>query len=452
MKRFIILTALLATSILGAQNTGSINLEEARELALKNNSGYQAKLAELEAARWSTKATLSNFLPTLSLDGTWLYMDPATTVQTSVGPVTLNKDIRSFGFSLSQPLFLGGKLWQGYQISKLSQEISETGLEAEKLATLTEVNNLYLGLLQTQDLQKISEMDRQSAEINLQIAQLKYDNGLLSTADFLRFKSQLASKEVTLLQSKTALQLAQLNLRNFLGLDYLPTARDLPGSDSDPLLDILDAYDASSTQSLTETALAAGRANSTTLRVLENSVELARRGYEISKGSFLPTVMLIGSSEFSENGIDRYKFENSNQIILNASIPLLPQLGNYANLQKARFDYRKAQLEAKTATDGILLGTEAAVLNLVSSAKQVRASKLALDYTRQSFEQLQQRFRVDLISSKDLLDAELMLSAARISHSNSVYNYHKARVELMQILGISDAGNLDDMILTGVHK
>lgn len=452
MKRFIIISVLLAAAVLGAQSAGQLSLEEARELALQNNNSYQAKLAEVEASKWSTKAALSNFLPTVSLDGTWLYMDPATTAYMGGVPITLNHDIRSFGFSLSQPLFLGGKIWQGYQISKLSQEITETGLEAQKLATLTEVNNLFLTLLQTQDLQKISNMDRQSAELNLQIAQLKYDNGLISTADYLRFKSQLASKDVSLLQSRTALQLSQLNLRNFLNLEYLPTARELPDSDNDPMILSLDAYDTPSTANLTAAALAAGRANSTSLRVLENSVELSRRGYELSKGSFLPTVMLIGSSEFSENGLDRYKFENSNQIILNASIPLLPQLGNYANLQKAKFNYRKAQLEAKTATDGILLGTEAAVLNLVSAAKQVKASKLALDFTRQSFEQLQQRFRMDLISPKDLLDAELMLSAARVAYSNAVYNYHKARVNLMQILGITSDAELDEMILTGVYK
>ncbi len=452
MKRILILTVLLAASLLAGQETGYLSLEEARELALRHNSGYQAKLAEAEAASWGTKATLAGFLPTVSLDGNWLYMEPAQTVTVGGMPITLNHDIRSFGFSLSQPLFLGGRMWQGYQMSKLSQRLAETGLEAQRLATLTEANNLFLALLQTQDLQKIAALDSQSASLNLQIAQLKFDNGLLSTADLLRFKSQLASKEVALLQSRTALQLAQLNLRNYLGLDFLPLARELPDSDNDPLITRLDSYDAETTASLTQAALDEARANSLTLQTLSDSVELARRNVELSKGSFLPSLMLIGSSEFSENGIDRYKFENSSQIILNASLPLLPQLGNYANLQKAKFNHRKAQLEAKTATDGILLGAEAAVLNLVSAAKQLRASKLALEYTRQSFEQLQQRFRVDLISSKDMLDAELMLSAARISNSTATYNYHKTRVSLMQILGIDAADKLDDLILSGVNQ
>lgn len=453
LKRFIIFSVLLAASLLGAQPDSSVlSLEEARQLALSNNPGYQAKLAELEAADWSAKAALSNFLPTLSLDGTWLYMDPAQTVMAGSTPITLNHDIRSFGFSLSQPLFLGGRIWQGYQMAKISRQMSQTSLEDQRRTLLGEVDNRYLALLQTQDLLRITELDHHSAEVNLQIAQLKFDNGLISNADLLRFQSQLATKDVSQLQASTAFQLSQLNLRNFLGLDTPPQVEAFADPENDPGLLVLENYDTTSTQALTQLALDRGEGSNLALMQLERGLELSRRAYQMSKGSFLPSLMLIGSSEFSENGIDRYEFDNSNTIMVTASLPLLPQLGNYAELKKAEFAYKKNLLEAQSATDGIRLGMESAVLNLVASARQVKAARLALDYTEQSFLQLQQRFRMDLISSKDLLDAELMVSAARTSFSNSFYNYHKARVALMQALGLDTSQELDDLILTGVSK
>lgn len=453
MKRFILFIALSCAVLLGAQAGGNIlSLEQARELALQNNSDYQAKLAELNAAKWGKYSAGSKFLPTLSLDGTWLYMDPATTYQAGGQTNTLNQDIRSFGFSLSQPLFLGGKLWQAYKMSQISEEMAQTSLDGQKLTLLTDVNNLYLSLLQTQSLLGMSELDEQSAVKNLEIAQLKFDNGLLSTADYLKFKSRLASKEVALLQTQTALQLAQLNLRNYLGLDYLPRAQELPDLENDSGLLTLDTYDTRATTALTALALEQSRTGNTSLKLLENSVELSRRAYQLSKGSFLPTLMLIGSRQYDENGIDRYQFTASNQIMLTASIPILPQLGNYAELRKADFNHQKAILQARTANNGILLGTEASVLNLVSAAKQVRAAKLALDYTQQSYEQLQERFRMNMISSTELLDAELMLSSARIAYSNAVYAYHKARIALMQAMGWEDAQALNELIIIGVNK
>lgn len=445
-KRLFFILILILMAPLWAQK---LSLEEAQQLALENNPSWQAKLAEAEITHETANVALSSFLPSLKLDGAWIYMDPAQSVQTSFGPVVLNKDMRQFGLTLTQPIFMGGRAWQAYQMAKLGEQLSQIGLESERLSLMTNVNTLFLTLLQAQDLQKIAELDRQSASLNLEIAQIKYDNGLLSNADFLLFKSQLASKEVKILQSATALQLSRLQLKNMLDLDYLPLAQELPEIDNDPILVILDGYGADEVASLSQNALNQSKQTSSALKALEGSLELSRRGMQIAKGSFLPTIMLVGSSNFNENGLDRYKFNNSNQIMLTASLPLLPQLGSVAEHKKAQLTHRKALLETKAATDAILLGTEAAVLNLVGAAKQFRASSVALDYTRQSYLQLQERFRLELISSKDLLDAELMLSAARISHSNAVFDYHKARIALMQVLAFETPQQLDAIIISG---
>ena len=211
----------------------------------------------------------------------------------------------------------------------------------------------------------------------------------------------------------------------------------------------MEGYGADDVSALSQRALQQGRESNSALKALDGSLELSRRGMQIAKGSFLPSVVLVGTSNFNENGIDRYKFNNSNQIMLTASLPLLPMVGNVAEHKKAQLKYRKALLDVKAATDAVFLGTEAAVLNLVGAAKQFRANSIALEYTRQSYLQMQERFRMELISSKDLLDAELMLSAARISHSTAVFDYHKARIALMQLLAFETPQQLDSMIITG---
>lgn len=453
MKRLLIITTLLAAALLCQAQAGTIlTLERARELALQNNSEYQASQAEAASAKWSRVSAFSNFLPSVSLDGTWLYLDPATTVNSPGGSYKMNNDFRSFGFSLSQPLFLGGKLWQGYRMSQLSEDMAQTNLQAQKLSLLATVNDIYLSLLQTQSLREIGQLDRQAASTNLEIAKLKYDNGLLSNADYLSFQSRLASKEVSLLQAQTAMQLSQLKLQNYLGIDYLPLASEAGDSVSDPSLRILDSYDAEETANLTALAQSQSESANTTLKLLRGGVELSRRAYQISKGAFLPTVMLVGSREYSENWIDRYEFDAANQLVLSVSVPLLPQLGTYAKAKSAQFDYRKAQMQAQTAAAGVGLGIEAAVLNLVSAAKQVGAARVAFDFTAQSYEQMQERFRLNMISANDLLNAELALSASRLAFNNANYGYQRARFALLQILGYEDSQDLDAMIISGVNK
>jgi len=444
------LLLVLALSSLTAAET--LSLEEARQLALQNNNEYQAQVKSVEAAKWSKSQALSSFLPSLSLSGTWLYMDPAATYQAGAQTVELNNDMRTISLSLSQPLFTGGKIWQAYQMSKISLEMAELGMQNQRLTLLAEVDNRYLALLQTKALVELSQLDEQSAARNLEIAQLKFDSSLISKGELLKFQSRLASKEVSLLQAESALQLAQLNLRNYLGLDYLPVPEAIADPENDPELALLDKYDVAQTNLLIREAIRRGKSSSVALQISERTVDLSKRAYSISKGSFLPSVILTGSRKYEENGIDRWEFTPSNQLMLNVSIPLLPQLGNYAALRKSRAEYERAILTSESATDGIQLGTEAAVLNLVNAAKQVRAAKLALDYTRQSYEQLQQRYILNMISSTELLDAELMLSSASLAHSNSVYNYLKARAALMQLLNLEQPQDLETMITKGVDQ
>jgi len=453
LKRIILIITLLGCLILGAETAEqTLSLTDARSIALQNNSDYQAQLQAVESAKWAKTQALSSFLPSLSLSAAYLYMDPAQTVTTGAGSITLNHDFRTFGLSLSQPIFLGGKIWQGYQIAKISFEMAELSLQNQKLTLLAEVDNRYLALLQTKSLLEMTEIDYQSARKNLEIAQLKFDSSLISKADYLKFQSRQASKEVSLLQAQAAMQLAQLNLRNYLGIEYMPLPEALEGIDDDPGMLLLDGFDKFKTQEFTTRALARAESGSIPLHLTQRGVELSKRAYQISKGSFLPTLMLTGSRQYEENGIDRWDFTPSNQIMLTASLPILPQLGNYAAMRKSRAEYQKTVLSAETASQGIKLGTEASVLNLVNSAKQVRAAKLALDYTQQSYEQLQQRYVMNMISSTELLDAELMLSAARTSYTNSIYSYLKARAALMQALNLEDIQTLNEMLISGENK
>jgi len=83
----------------------------------------------------------------------------------------------------------------------------------------------------------------------------------------------------------------------------------------------------------------------------------------------------------------------------------------------------------------------------VSSAKQVRAAKLTLQYTTITYEQLQERFKLNMLSTLELLDAELMLSSTRMAYSNSLYTYYKNRGTLAGLLGMDDPRDLNNLII-----
>ncbi|MDD4310210.1 MAG: TolC family protein [Candidatus Cloacimonetes bacterium] len=448
MNKYIVMTIMIALALgLGAQEDafaglGSISLRQAQEQAIKQNSAYAAKEAAYSSAKWGKTNAISTVLPTLSLSGTYLYMDPATTYQSGSQTTTLNNDMRTISLNLSQPLFLGGKAWQAYKMSVTSEEMAKLSLQNQRFVLLSEVESKYLAALQLKVLYNISLQEITSAKNNLELAGIKQDSGILSRADYLRFQSRLAGKQVSGLQAQTALQLALQDLANYLGAEEMIMPEEISMESEAALIERLDAYDMVRTNALSDKLLQLALTHNINYRILGKSVELSERAYTIAKASFLPTLMLTGSRQYKENGIDRYEFTASNQIMLNASLPILPGLGYYSAAQKAKEEARKAALEAKTATDGIKLGIEASTLNWISSAKQVKSAELGLAYTEELYSQMQERFRLNMLSSLELLDAELMLSAARMTYTNAFYGYLKSRSALMQALALEDKTEL----------
>ncbi len=440
VRKLIMITMLLAAWGLSA----GLTLEEAKELALKKNPAYQAQLSSYQAAKWSSRAALGSLLPTLTGTGTYLYRDPATRLSGSSN-LAMNHDSRSFGLNLTQPLFTGGRLWQAYRISRDGEEIARLALESKRLSLLAEVESKYLNVLLSRELLDISEKDLRSRRQNLEIARLRVETGTLSRPELLRIQSSVASGEVALIQARTALELSRQDLANSLSLQEWSELHPFDETAEMSRLAALRTWDAERIGRFTEQAVRTARQNNLSLRISGQSLSIAKRSYRLAKGSFLPTLALSLSRSFSEDGFDRYEFDGSNTLALTASVPLLPAWGNYSAARQAYHEMQQSQYEQADAAGGIELAVRSAALNLVSAVRQAEAARLALDYAQQSYDQLMERFRSNLLSTSDLLDAEIMLQAAQISHTNSFYACLKARSALLQLLGSADAGLLNTL-------
>ncbi len=433
-KRMLLILMSLVIIMLGAK---PLSLSEAYELALKNNNAYQQKKAELEAATWNRRAALGSMLPTLSLSGSYIYMDPATTVGTGANSYTMNNDLRSISLNLSQPLFVGGKLWQAYKIAQISEEMAEQSLRNQELALRAEVEEKFLSVLFLQMLQELNYIQMNAAATNLELGEQKLLSGLISQAEITRLKAEFASNEVSLIQTESALQLAYLDLKQYLKIDFFPELVPLVIDEKDRLLRYMQT-DVSMADIYIEAAWEYAKQNNPSFSILDANTELAKRGYSMAKYNYLPSLVLTGSRKFDENGIDRYEFSGQNQILLTASLPLLPQITNYANSRKAYHEMRSATFAIQSAEDGIHTALQASILNLFSSAKLLRASTLAAEYARTSHQQMQFRYEMNMLSVLDMINVELMLYAAENALIKAQHDWWKSQSKVMQILGTDD--------------
>lgn len=444
MQRHHFLIVLLL--IFSGLSATTLSLDEARKIALENNHDYQSKREMLKAATWQKRAALGSMLPSLNLDGSYMYSDPASTIQAGTETITLNNDARSISLSLTQPIFMGGKLWQSYRMSKTSEDIAELELLHQELTLISEVESKYLSVQLTQELYNLSEIDLRSAKANLELAQIKYNTGIISQAEYLQLQATSATKEVAVLQAKTQYQLTQRDFANYLGISFTPELEGISLEVSDSLVQQLCEFDLDMTNAMIEKAQAFAKRSNLNLAISDKNVELSERAYSASKGSFLPTVTLTGSRIYTDNGLGRYDFDTSNQIMLTASIPILPQITNYANSRSAYYQYQVAEHSVQQTRDSISLQVESAVLNLISSANQLKAATIALEYTEQTYEQMYERYRQNMISSSELIDIELMLNSARTSKLNSIQSFQTSKTSLLQTIGSTDTNIINQLI------
>lgn len=442
MQKTIILLSMLVLASLAS----ALTLDEAKQTALSKNSKYLAQKDAYESAKWSKQQALGGLLPSLSLSGTYVYLDPAVSITTGMGSTTLNHDSRSAALTLAQPLFMGGKLWQAYKITGITEEINRLSLENMRLSIISEVESKYLAVLQLQELKAISEKDLASSTSTMAIAKVRFDNGTMSSPDYLKIQAKAANKEVALIQSESALELAKQDLLNTLGNSELTELTPIVLDSEAARLTKLSLFTAEQTAAFTGRAILLSKEHNLALQTAKASTQLSKKAYNIATGSFLPTVLLSASRSYKENGIDRYEFNATNTLALTASVPLLPLWNTYSGSRKAWYDYRKSEADFQTAADGINLGVKANSLNLISSARQVTAARIALQYTELTYQQLMERFRNNMLSTTDILDAEVMLQAAQVSLTNATFSYLKARSSLLQALGTDDINIINSLM------
>jgi len=420
--------------LLAFSGIAALSLPEAEDLALKNNPRYQAQLSATASARWNRLQAVTGFFPSLTATGAYTYLDPATRISTGMGYLTLNPDTRTYGLSLSQPLFMGGKLWQGYKIAQISEDMANLTLQNQKISILNEVESKYLAVLQLTDALDISRKDLQSTKANLDIAKTRYEAGLLSSADYLKIQAKAASKEVALLQAQTALDLAKQDLLSGIGLEDAPGFEPVDLTDWQAVIDLLSEWNQPQADTFLAQAVTHSSEHNLSLAVVRQSKLLARRTYSLARGGFMPSLVLSFSRSYRDQ-LERYNFDGSSTFLLSASLPLFPS-GTYAATRKAYYEMQKTEFDAKSAEDGIRLSVKAAVLNLISAARQVKAARLSLRMTEQTYEQLSERYKNNLLSVSDMLDGEVMLQAAQLNDTNAAYGFLKAVSTLRQTLGV----------------
>ena len=260
----------------------ALTLEEAIDIARRNNPGLQAVRNDEDFANWKVKSSYGALFPSASVGGgvTWQGAGEQT-----FGSLTAEQ----LGFA-NQPSFLFSNYSLGleYQING-STLMAPGQAKADRVATLAQladaeanlifrVTQGYIDILRQTEQLRVSEQQRERAAFNLRLAAAQRAVGSATGVDVAQAEVAVGRAEVTVLQTANALETARIRLLQQMGVDLdSPFVPSTPFRLSEPLWDREELHQM-------------GLENNPNLRSLRASRSSSSYGVKMAKSSYFPSV------------------------------------------------------------------------------------------------------------------------------------------------------------------
>lgn len=324
-------------------------------------------------------------------------------------------------FSISQPLFTGGRILNGYRAAKF-------GFEAQKYThgrTVTEIGlsaqTFFWGYVAAVKSLEAVQETRQWFETLLRDQQKMFDKGLIIELDVLNTKIQVDNFKLTEEKLNNSIRTLTDQFLLFLGLKQ----GLLIEADTSTLASIGPNTPLVSTDSV-EQWLSARE----DLLAMKSQIKALRAIKSLQLGSYLPTIAAFGSyGATNQYSMDEGTFMKSSSVGAQLTWTLLDWGKSWRDAQKVQCQMQAAQLQADNMRDMVRL-------KYFELARKVEEGKKACDIAKEDLETAQKALKI----AKLKYDAQAITNTELLNNRNQLTGkmvaYTQARIN--EILAIEE--------------
>jgi len=429
---FVLLVVLTLAVAAYSYAAESLTLEQAVDIAVKNNPGLKASDAQIDAADAAVLRSASGFLPKVTASETWSKTDNPLMVlgtklnQEIVSPADFNpavmnspEPIANYNTRLAvmQPLFNGGKEYIGRAQAKLAKEASVQDRERARQETVYNVIKAYYGLMVAKEYNRVAVQSLETSEANVKLADARYRAGAVLQSDLLRAKVQLAEVKEMMTRSENGIRLAQAALNFAMGVPQ-GTEYDIAGSLA------AQALKGDVTAALSEAA-----ARRPDLIAMDLNRQNAEKSISQARTDYLPSLNLMGQVDWNS---DRVAGGDAKSWAVMAVLQwnLFDGLVTRSKVKEAvATSSRMKSLEEQTQA-AVELQARQAFYNVTASLDRIAASASSVQEAEEGLRIVQKRYETGMTPFVDVLGAESALIRARTNALQALYDNNVAHAEL----------------------
>jgi outer membrane protein TolC len=418
------------------QGIQPITLEQALELARRNNHDLQVALLELERDRAGLRQAQAALFPSLSVNANVTRQDSAsgqlgneTTARAEAGlPPNLrtpSRDTVSTGLTgeaqLRYNLYTSGSRQATIKASEEQVRVAE--LNADRLSEEIRLNisTDYYNLQQADENVRINQAAVNNAQASLRDAQALERAGVGTRFDVLRSQVNLANAQQDLTKAVSDQQIArrQLATRLSLAQSFNVTAADpvkLAGLWNQTLEDsIVQAF-----QNRPELQQ----------QLAQRNISEQRRRLALSELG--PQVSLVASYQLLDQFNDNIAVTDGYSLGVSASLNLFDGGAARANADQQRANIVIAETQFAEQRNQIRFQVEQAYSQLQSNLQNVQTANAALDQAREALRLARLRFQAGVGTQTDVINSETDLTRSEGNRVRAILDYNRALASLQR--------------------
>lgn len=455
MKRTILLLAFVVTvSCMHAQRM--LTLEECRNLAIQNNKELQISGEKIKMADNEKKAAFTKYFPQLSANGAYMWNQKdinlldmgalSSSLSSSLGGLAQlpmiqhlmsgvndmqHLDVQNIwvgNVSLVQPVFMGGKIVNYNQITKLAKQLAESMNNLQLQDLIYKTDETYWQVISLVNKKKLADayvdlLRKMDSDVTAMIYE-----GVATEADGLSVKVKLNEAEMAQTKVENGLALTRMLLAQICGLSL---EEDLSLADEK-----LDNFPVETTQASAD--LNEAFMNRNELRSLDLATKIYKRKERIALAEMLPNVALA-ANYFVTNPNVFNGFKNDFAGMFNVGVMVKVPLsgwweGTYRR-NSAKAETRIKTLEWQDAREKIELQVNQSVYKVNEAGKKLIASSRNMENAEENLRRANFGFEEGVIPALNLMEAQTAWVSARSSLIDAQIEVKLTEVYLSKALG-----------------
>jgi outer membrane protein len=436
--KLLMISFVLINHVYAQQTVRSLRLADCIAQALGRNPALQISEAKVQAAEARSSEAATALLPQLKLSGRVAELSKIDAFGLTIGnksmilfpSITENYSLK---LSLQQPLFTGLKLQKNREMTEFNTGALREDLTKDQadmvLNVITAYWNFYRAI-------KVEEVIRQSVEQmseHLKDVKNLSRQGMATDADVMKVQVQLSDVKVKQLEARNGMRLASMALNSLMrnSLETEITPSDTPA--------ISRAAGESLLHENLRTLQSRALERRPELKSMRLRRELSSAGVTAAQGGWYPQIFLAAN----------YDYARPNQRIIPPKDQWDGTWDIGVNVQWNIWDwyatgYQAAQAEAlvRQSEAGLTQLNDAVALDVAQQYFSAETAKEKVDVASGGMEQAQESFRMTsekynngVASNTDMLDAEIALLQAKLTHTQAVVDCMLAAARLTKAVG-----------------